>query len=131
MDDLKVWTAQRAKELRRTQTPQEEKLWRYLRAKRFSKFKFKRQEPIARYIVDFVCYEAKLIIELDGSQHLQNKIHDENRDGWLKEQGFKILRFWNSELTKHTKYVLNEIWNALHSKHPLPSPLPSREREQI
>ncbi len=131
MDDLQIWTAQRAKELRKTQTSYEEKLWRYLRGKRFSGFKFKRQEPIARYIVDFVCYKAKLIVELDGSQHFENKNHDENRDYWLKEQGFSVLRFWNHELTKQTKNVLDTIWNALQEKHPLPSPLPSREREQI
>ncbi len=124
MDDLKTWTAQRARELRKTQTPYEEKLWRYLRGKRFSGFKFKRQEPIARYIVDFVCYEAKLIIELDGSQHLENKSHDENRDYWLKEQGFNVLRFWNHQLTKQTKNVLDEIWNALQSKTPSPQPSP-------
>jgi very-short-patch-repair endonuclease len=94
MDDLQTWTAQRAKDLRKIQTPHEEKLWRYLRAKRFSGYKFKRQEPIARYIVDFVCYEAKLIIELDGSYHM----------------------------TKQTKEVMDEIWNALQSKTPSPQP---------
>ncbi|MBK8185798.1 MAG: endonuclease domain-containing protein [Cellvibrio sp.] len=124
MDDLQIWTAQRAKDLRKTQTPHEEKMWRYLRAKRFSGFKFKRQEPIARYIVDFVCYEAKLIIELDGSQHVENKSHDENRDCWLQEQGFRVLRFWNNQLTKQTKEVMDEIWSALQSKTPSPQPSP-------
>jgi len=124
MDDLQIWIAQRAKNLRKTQTLHEEKLWRYLRAKRFSGFKFKRQEPIARYIVDFVCYEAKLIIELDGSHHFESKSHDENRDCWLEEQGFQILRFWNHELIKQTTNVLDEIWNALQVKTPSPQPSP-------
>jgi very-short-patch-repair endonuclease len=80
------WIAQRARELRVEQTPAEQQLWQQLRAKRFVGFKFRRQVPIGRYIVDFVCFDAKLIVELDGGQHLENREHDETRDAWFRDQ---------------------------------------------
>lgn len=120
-DQMQTWIAQRARELRAEQTPAEQQLWQQLRAKRFAGFKFRRQEPIGRYIADFVCFRAKLIVELDGSQHLENREHDENRDIWLKEQGFVVLRFWNNQWALEAESVLEAIWRALN---PLPNPSP-------
>ena len=107
-----------AKELRKNMTEFEQKLWYYLRAKRFLGLKFKRQVPIGNYIVDFFCKEARLIIELDGSGHIQeNKIkYDIKRDEYLKNLGYKVLRIYNNEF--------KEIDNVLeYIRINLPSPL--------
>ena len=93
-----AWLLTRARELRQQQTPSEQALWQQLRAKRFSSFKFRRQQPIGRYIVDFVCFDQKLIIELDGGQHAEAQEYDALRDEWLKQQGFqqqsrRVLRY--------------------------------------
>ncbi len=113
---------QRARELRRSQTPHEQELWRELRAKRFSGFKFRRQAPIGRYIVDFACFSMKVIVELDGSQHQDNQDYDAARDQWLTEQGFTVLRFWNNQWAQQREAVLETVWRAL--RHPLPTPSP-------
>ncbi|MEX8520814.1 MAG: endonuclease domain-containing protein [Leptothrix sp. (in: b-proteobacteria)] len=116
---LRTWVNQRARELRREQTPQEQQLWQVLRAKRFAGFKFRRQEPIGRYIADFVCFKAHLIVELDGSQHLDQPEHDAVRDAWLQSQGFVVLRFWNHEWESQPEAVAERIWLTLS-----PTPLP-------
>ena len=114
---------QRARALRHSQTLHEQELWHELRAKRFSGFKFRRQAPIGRYIVDFVCFNMKVIVELDGCQHQDNQAYDAARDQWLTEQGFSVLRFWNNQWTQQREAVLEMVWQALHL-HPLPSPSP-------
>jgi very-short-patch-repair endonuclease len=93
-------STQRAKALRKHSTDAEKLLWRYLRAKQLGGVKFRRQQPIGKYIVDFVCFSHKLVIELDGGQHAQlhERRKDRYRDAWLKDQGFKVLRFWNSDV---------------------------------
>ena len=73
--------------------------------------KFRRQEPIGRYICDFVSYEDRLIVELDGSQHAES-LHDVRRDAWLVAQGFRIIRFWNDEVFLHCDDVLDAIYDA-------------------
>lgn len=83
----------RAKQLRSDQTEAEQRLWYHLRAHRFQGAKFKRQKPIGPYIVDFVCLERNLVIELDGGQHANQREYDQRRDVWLRGQGFRILRF--------------------------------------
>ena len=88
-------------------------LWRALRSRRFAGFKFRRQVPIGRYIADFVCYEARLIIELDGSQHADSS-HDQRRDAWLKDDGYRVIRVWNNELTHNRSGVLEGVWHALN-----------------
>ncbi len=110
---LTTWVSERARELRREQTPQEQQLWACLRAKRFAGHKFRRQMPIGRYIADFVCLNARLIIELDGSQHHTQQDHDTVRDAWLRSQGFEVLRVWNSQWQAHPQAVLEAIWQAL------------------
>jgi very-short-patch-repair endonuclease len=105
------------KSLRSNQTEAEARLWRYLRANRFENLKFKRQEIIGPYIVDFVCYSKMLIIELDGGQHYlqENQERDEVRSAFLSQRGFKILRFSNLEMLKETAAVLECIFlNVLH-----------------
>ena len=104
-----------AKNLRHNQTDAEGLLWYYIRSKQLGGFKFKRQQIIGKYIVDFVCFEKELIIELDGSQHGEIDIikSDKIRDDFLKYRGFKILRFWNGEIYKNCFEVLDFIYFQL------------------
>lgn len=101
-----------AKELRRNMTDAERVLWKHLRAHRLNGHKFRRQHPIGPYIVDFVNVGAMLIVEADGGQHNGNR-YDENRDAWLKAQGFKVLRFWNNQILNEIEAVLNAILGAI------------------
>ncbi|MCP4713564.1 MAG: endonuclease domain-containing protein [Deltaproteobacteria bacterium] len=98
-----------AKQLRKNATDAERFLWSKLRAKQVGGFKFRRQQPIGKYIVDFVNLEKKVIVELDGSQHAENKAKDHERDTWLKQEGFAVLRFWNNELFENIEGVLEVI----------------------
>lgn len=113
-----------AKALRRRMTDTEQFLWRHLRAHRLHGIKFKRQQPIGSYIVDFVCFEARLVIEVDGGQH-QACESDRIRDTWLESQGFKVLRFWNHEVLTESVAVLERIIALLFLS---PAPLPRGER---
>jgi very-short-patch-repair endonuclease len=106
------YTLRFAKHLRRNMTDAETKLWQELRAKRFEHYKFKRQQPIGKYIVDFVCLSRRLIVEIDGSQH-EGSHSDVVRDAWLTAQGFRILRLWNSELLSNTDGALLSVLAAL------------------
>ena len=87
-----------AKHMRREPTKAEALLWRHLRAHRFSGFKFKRQQPLGTYIVDFVCFTGKVVVEVDGSQHGETQAYDAARTAWLELQGFRVLRFWNHDV---------------------------------
>jgi very-short-patch-repair endonuclease len=95
--------------LRTNQTEAEQRLWYHLRAHRFMGLKFKRQKPMGRYIVDFVCMERQLIIELDGGQHAEQMAYDQHRDAWLRSQGYTVLRFWNNEVMQQLEDVLEQI----------------------
>ena len=88
-----------AKILRSDMTDFEQKIWYYIRAKRFMGLKFKRQVPIGNYIVDFLCTDKKLIIELDGSQHFEQIEYDKQRDEFLKNKGYKVIRITNNEIS--------------------------------
>jgi very-short-patch-repair endonuclease len=110
------------KQLRINQTEAERKLWRCLRAKRFAGFKFKRQQPIDNYVADFCCMRGRLVIEVDGGQHQEQRAYDDQRTKYLNEQGFRVLRFWNSEVMSNIDSVLQAIFLAL-----VPSPQPSPE----
>jgi very-short-patch-repair endonuclease len=101
-----------AKKLRREMTDAETKLWQELRAHRFEDYKFKRQQPIGKYIVDFVCLKHRLIVEVDGSQHDDSQ-HDKIRDAWLASEDFRILRFWNNGVLNDMDGVLLSILAAL------------------
>jgi len=98
-----------AKNLRKNSTDAERALWQQLRAKQLSGIKFRRQQPINKYIVDFVSFEKRVIIELDGGQHAENAQEDHERDGILSEEGFKVLRFWNNEVLENLEGVLEKI----------------------
>ncbi len=112
-----------ARQLRCKQTDAEQKLWYHLRAHRFMGLKFKRQKPLGRYIVDFVCPERKLVIELDGGQHSEQTAYDAKRDDWLGSQGYTVLRFWNNEVMQELEAVLEKIRLSLS---PGPSPASGR-----
>ncbi|AKI02396.1 hypothetical protein IMCC20628_03713 [Hoeflea sp. IMCC20628] len=88
-----------ARDMRRAPTEAEQRLWGALRNRRLDKLKFRRQVPIGSYIADFVCMEAKLIVELDGSQHAESA-RDVTRDSKLEEYGFRVLRFWNDDVMR-------------------------------
>ena len=120
-----------AKKLRSTMTDAERRLWYLLRAHRFGGAKIKRQAPIGPYVVDFICFESKLIIEVDGGQHIENE-SDRTRDTWLENEGYRVMRFWNDDVLKRTDIVLGEIAKVL-GLTPLPArfarhPLPTRTR---
>jgi very-short-patch-repair endonuclease len=102
-------------------TEAEKRLWYLLRAHRFAGIGFRRQTPMGPYIADFVSDEYRLIIELDGGQHSENR-RDARRDQWLQSKGYRVLRFWNSDVLKNRDGVLEAIANAVLSARP-----PSRQ----
>lgn len=109
--------------MRSEPTEAERALWQLLRAKRFSGYKFKRQVPIDRYIVDFICFAHRLIIEADGSQHAESD-YDAERDAYLAGEGFRVIRFWNNDILTNTEGVSEAIWAALQDGTSTPSPRP-------
>lgn len=115
-----------ARDLRRTMTNAEHQLWYHLRGRRLLDTKFRRQFPIGRYIVDFVCLESRLIVEVDGGPH-NGSLHDAIRDRFLHEQGFTVLRFWNNDVLADTDAVLAAICDAL-AVRPSPQPSPASGR---
>ena len=120
---------QRAKDLRKSQTDAEKLLWQQLRNRQIGDVKFRRQYVFGEYIVDFVCIERALIIEIDGSQHLQQIEYDKKRTEYLESQGFSVLRFWNDQVLTELEIVLEVIYSALfNNPSPQPSPL-GGERE--
>jgi very-short-patch-repair endonuclease len=102
----------RARMMRAEPTEAERRLWRLLCDRRFNGFKFRRQEQLGSYIVDFVCFEKKLIIEADGGQHADNT-YDAKRDAWLTSRGFTVLRFWNDEVLRNPRGVQHAIATGL------------------
>ncbi|WEK06776.1 MAG: DUF559 domain-containing protein [Candidatus Devosia phytovorans] len=101
-----------ARSMRDEPTEAEEKCWQFLRDRRFEAFKFRRQLPFGPYIVDFVCLSARLVIELDGSQHAEST-YDVVRDAYIVRQGFRIFRFWNDDILRDPGPALDAIWHAL------------------
>ncbi len=106
-------TYQLANILRHDLTPPEARLWSYLRGHRFENVQFRRQHPIGKYIVDFCAPRKKLIIELDGSQHIDHQENDVERRGFFIHRGYTILRFWNHEISNDIDSVLLTIEQAL------------------
>jgi very-short-patch-repair endonuclease len=103
----------RARELRKNMTEAERILWKHFRLRQFAGHKFRRQQPIGQYIVDFVCFESRLIIEVDGSQHSEDNINDAGRTEWLQAHGFRVLRFWNNQVLAETEAVKEKIFETL------------------
>ncbi len=117
-EQFEVTLLARAKYMRTNPTEAERRLWAMLRNKRFVDYKIKRQQIIAPYIVDFICFDARVIIEADGSQHADNR-QDARRDVFLRAQGFEMLRLWNSEILANRDGISEAIWNALNPSSPL------------
>lgn len=118
----------RAKALRRKHTNAEILLWAALRKLRTQGLKFRRQQPIGQYIVDFVCFNKHLIIEVDGSQHDVESVFntsDQKRSIWLESQGFHILRFWNNDVLMNMDGVISKILDDVSNLSPSPD-LPHR-----
>ena len=103
----------RAKSLRRSSTDAELRLWRLLRARRILPHKFRRQHPVGAYIVDFVCIEKMLVIEVDGSQHMDEAEYDARRTAALEHSGYRVLRFWDDDVLLRPQSVLESIYAAL------------------
>ena len=112
-----------ARRLRRDMTDAERLLWRRLRGRELLGWKFRRQHPVGRYIVDFVCVEAGVVVELDGGQHADAPT-DATRTRFLEATGLLVLRFWNNDVLTQTEAVLAVILSAVTSRCPHPNPLP-------
>jgi adenine-specific DNA-methyltransferase len=111
--------------LRNNMSDAEQALWHLLRRRQISGLKFRRQHPFGNYILDFVCLENRLVIELDGGQHVRQAGYDENRTQKLRAAGFRVIRFWDNEVLKEIESVREKIWLVVQElqSHP-PSNLP-------
>lgn len=116
-----------ARKLRAEQTDAERVLWHRLRNRQIADLKFRRQQPLGNYFADFYCHELKLIVELDGGQHVESA-GDAERNAWLSNQGYRVLRAWNHEVLCQTDAVLEAIWLAAremaHGAEPPSPPAP-------
>lgn len=111
---------EKLKQLRIEMTPEESRLWYLLRDCRFFGYTFRRQMPIGTYIVDFACFKARLIVELDGGQHQDDVAYDQRRSAFLNDNGWKVIRFWNNEFRSNEEGVLNVILERLQCLMPSP-----------
>ncbi|MHB8069444.1 MAG: endonuclease domain-containing protein [Desulfobaccales bacterium] len=100
-----------SRNLRKNQTDAESLLWRHLRGKQLEGLRFRRQHPLGRYIVDFVCLEKRLVLEVDGGQHgmEEETIKDNEREQWLRTEGYQVLRFWNNDVLTNLEGVMDMI----------------------
>ncbi|HXP77159.1 MAG TPA: DUF559 domain-containing protein [Stellaceae bacterium] len=105
----------RARRLRANATEAEVRLWSRIRRKQLEGFRFRRQQPLGRYIVDFFCPEARLIVEIDGGQHGEENLADAIRTEWLEKRGYRVVRFWNKDVLSNTEAVLESILEALRA----------------
>ena len=125
-------TTQKAKGLRKNLTEAESKLWRHIRLRQLGGFKFRRQHPVGPYVLDFACVEKHLAIEVDGGQHSECADYDSRRSAYLETHGYKVLRFWNSEVLKNIAAVKEVIFEALCGDgSPPPSSSPSKGEERV
>ena len=113
-----------ARTLRRNRTDAEGLLWHYLRNEQLDGYRFRRQQPIGRYIVDFACLSRKVLIELDGGQHAEQTSRDEKRDAFLRARGYRVLRFWNTEVFENCFGVLQRVWETVAGDPPPQPPAP-------
>ena len=120
---LPTETLERARALRATATDAERAIWQCLRGEQLPGYKFRRQYPIPPYVVDFACLAARLVVELDGSQHSLEV--DASRTRFIESKGFNVLRFWDNEALQQTDAVIEAIWNACRSVAPHPNPSPA------
>ena len=117
------------RKLRTHMTDAESRLWQRLRGRQIAGFKFRRQHPFMDFVLDFACLEMRLVVEVDGGQHLDSQ-QDRVRDQRLHEAGFRVIRFWNNQVLQEIDAVVDAIWTALHDEsdharsHSSPSPPP-------
>jgi very-short-patch-repair endonuclease len=109
-----------ARKLRKTMTDAERKLWHILRRRYLENFRFRKQAPLGPYVIDFLCHETRLIIEIDGGQHADQVEYDNQRTHWLEKQGYRVLRFWNNEVLTNLNGVAEVILRECNSRSPLP-----------
>jgi very-short-patch-repair endonuclease len=122
-----------ARQLRRAETDAERTLWLQLRDRRLGGWKFRRQAPVGPYVLDFLCADGRLIVELDGGQHAERCVEDRQRTRTLEAMGYLVLRFWNTDVLTNMSGVLEVIAATLspaRREPPHPAPLPSGEREK-
>jgi very-short-patch-repair endonuclease len=110
----------RARALRARMTDAERKLWFALRDRRFANLKFRRQVQVGSFIADFICYTARVVVEVDGGQHAESS-SDERRDRWLAANDFLVLRFWNNDVLSNLEGVLTSILDTLRERTPHPA----------
>ncbi|MCB1560908.1 MAG: endonuclease domain-containing protein [Xanthomonadales bacterium] len=122
---LPTRTRDHARSLRTDMTDAERKLWQRLRGGQVEGFKFRRQHPIPPYIVDFCCIAAKVVVELDGSQHEAGV--DAYRTRYLQAQGYTVMRFWDNDVLNQTDAVIESIFNVANSRTLTPTPLTAGE----
>ena len=103
----------RARELRRNMTETEKFVWYRIRREKLGGYKFRRQHPVGPYIVDFVCLERKLVLELDGGQHAEQVEYDQKRTAWLESRGFRVFRLWNVEVPSEWEAAADRLWQLL------------------
>lgn len=116
----------KARALRAQMTDAKTLMWQQLRGRRFQGFKFRRQRPLGPYILDFVCLEAGLVIEIDGGQHAEQQAYDQARTALIESHQLTVIRFWNHEVMNDTAAVLENIWQTLQTL----TPTLSRQRER-
>ena len=116
----------KARALRAQMTDAETLMWQQLRGRRFQGFKFRRQRTLGPYILDFVCLEAGLVIEIDGGQHAEQQAYDQARTALIESHQLTVIRFWNHEVMNDTAAVLENIWQTLQTL----TPALSRTRER-
>jgi very-short-patch-repair endonuclease len=112
---VKLRQRKNARAMRRIATEAEQKLWLLLRDRRLDGIKFRRQVPFGPYILDFVCFERRLVVEVDGGQHADSEI-DKMRDARLHAEGFQVVRYWNNDVLKNPEGVLTDLLARLEAK---------------
>jgi very-short-patch-repair endonuclease len=105
-----------ARELRNNPTDAERRLWRELKRRQITRVRFRRQQPIGSFIVDFVCFERRVIVEVDGGQHADRLHEDAQRARWLEAQGYRVLRFWNSDVLGNTEAVAQAVFDEVQKR---------------
>ena len=123
---VRVDAKAKARDLRARTTEAETLLWQQLRGRRFQNFKFRRQRALGPYILDFICLEAGLVIEVDGGQHGEQQVYDQARTALIETHGLVVIRFWNHEVMNEMSAVLEKIWQTLQTL----TPALSRTRER-
>ena len=111
---------ERARKLRRDMTEAEQRLWQMLRSRQTEGDRFRRQAPVGRFIADFVCHAARLIVEIDGGQHDHSSAAEANRTRFLEAEGYRVLRLWNNQVLDNPEGVRAVIADALHQGSPSP-----------